>query len=379
MQLGESFYRRNVARIAAEMTAAGHEALLLSAPANIAYATGFYFTPTERPLAACIWANGNAALFVPYLEAEAAALGWLGDIRWYPEFPSQPAPEEWMAREAGVTKLALDTANAHAYASLRAAVEEVTLVDVVEQLRAVKQPGELRQIERAVDFADLAVERLYARLTTGATERDLLAAVTDEVDALMRRELRELYPKRGYAIAGAIRSGPRSALPRGMTSDRRLTRGDLVVAEFDANVGGYHAMAGCTFFMGDPLREVVTLVETCLRAQDAAREAAVVGAAANAVDNAARAVFAATGLTDALRHRTGHGVGLEAREAPWLTEHDVTTLAAGMVVTIEPAIYQPGRLGVRNIETIAVGDEGPRVLNQRAIRWRELGARLKEF
>jgi Xaa-Pro dipeptidase len=379
MQLGESFYRRNVARIAAELTTAGHEALLLTAPANIAYATGFSFTPTERPLAACVWSNGNAALFVPYLEAEAAALCWLGDIRWYPEFPSQPAPEEWMAREAGVTKLALDTADAHAYASLRATVEEVTLVDVVEKLRAVKQPEELRLIERAADYADLAVERLYARLTTGATERDLLAAVTDEVDALLRRELRELYPQCGRAIFGAIRSGPRSALPRGMTCDRRLTRGDLVVAEFGANVGGYHAMAGCTFFMGDPLREVVTLVETCLRAQDAAREAAVVGAAAYAVDSAARAVFAEAGLADALRHRTGHGVGLEAREAPWLTEHDTTTLAAGMVVTIEPAIYQPGRLGVRNIETIALGDEGPRGLNQRASRWRELGARLKEF
>jgi Xaa-Pro dipeptidase len=379
MQLGESFYRRNVARIAAALTAAGHEALLLTAPANIVYATGFYFAPTERPLAACVWANGNAALFVPYLEAESAALGSLGDIRWYPEFPSQPAPEEWMAREAGVSKLALDIAEASTYTTLCAAVEEVSLTAIVEQLRAVKQPEELRLLERAADYADLAVERLYARLTTGATERDLLAAVTEEVDALMRRELRDLYAPRGDAIEGAIRSGPRAALPRGMTSDRRLTRGDLVVAEFGANVGGYHAMAGCTFFMGDPLREVVTLVETCLRAQDAARAAAVVGAEARAVDSAARAVFAAAGQAEALRHRTGHGVGLAAREAPWLTEHDATTLATGMVVTIEPAIYQPGRLGVRNIETIVVGDDGPRVLNQRADRWRELGARLKEF
>jgi Xaa-Pro aminopeptidase len=178
---------------------------------------------------------------------------------------------------------------------------------------------------------------------------------------------------------GAIRSGPRSALPRGLTSDRRLTRGDLVVAEFGANVGGYHAMAGCTFFMGDPLREIVTLVETCLRAQDAARAAAVVGAEARAVDRAARDVFAAADRADALRHRTGHGIGLDARERPWLTEYETTALAADMVVTIEPAIYQPGRLGVRNIETIAVADDGPRVLNQRAGRWRELGARLKEF
>src|SRR6476661_4794986 len=99
MQLGESFYRRNVARIAAALTAAGHE----------------------------------AALFVPYLEAESAALGWLGDIRWYPEFPSQPAPEEWMAREAGVSKLALDIAEASTYTTLCAAVEEVSLTAIVEQ------------------------------------------------------------------------------------------------------------------------------------------------------------------------------------------------------------------------------------------------------
>jgi Xaa-Pro dipeptidase len=377
MMLGESFYRRNLARIAAELAAAGYDALLLTTPANIVYATGFYFEPSERPVAACVWSNGNVALFVPYLEAEAAGQGWVRDIRWYPEYPSQPAPEEWMAREAGVGKLALDSAHAGRFTTSGA--DELATVTIVEQLRTVKQPEELRLIERAADYADLAVERLYARLTTGATERDLLAAVSEEVDALMRRELPDAYAPLGGALVGAIRSGPRAALPRGMTSARRLTRGDLVVAEFSANVGGYHALAGCTFFMGDPLREIVTLVETCLRAQDAARGAALAGAAAHAVDRAARDVFTAAGLGDAMRHRAGQGVGLDAGEAPWLTEHDDTPLTAGMVLMLGPGIYQSGRLGVRNIETIVVGEDGPRVLNQRAGRWRELGARLKEF
>ena len=379
MLLGEEFYRRNAARIATAVADEGHDALLLTAPANIAYATGFYCPTTERPLAACVWANGDVALFVPYLEAEAATLGWVSDIRWYPEHPSNPPPAEWMAREVGAGQLALDTADARALDVLRATAANVTLVNVVEQLRMVKQPEELRLIECAAHYADLAVERLYARLTTGATERDLLAAVNTEVDAHMRRELGQEYAPGGDAIRGAIRSGPRAALPRGTTSDRRLTRGDLVIADFDANVSGYHARAGCTFFMGDPLREVVTLVEANIRAQDAARVALQAGVAACDVDRAALAIFEAACLDGAMRHRIGQGVGLAAAEAPWLTEHDNTPLASGMVVSLAAAIYQPGRLGVRNTETTLITDEGPRVLNPRSERWRDLAARLKEF
>ena len=379
MILAESFYRGNVARIAEALSAASHDALLLTTPANIAYATSFYFRPTERPLAACVWADGTVALLTPYLEAEAAAQGWVRDIRWYPEYPSQPTPWEWMAREAGAGRLVVDRLDASAHAIIARVADHIEQVDLVERLRSVKHPDEVRFIARAADYADLAIERLYARLTTGATERELVAAVTDEIAATMRRDLGDRYAPLDDAVLGTVHAGARAALPHGLTTNRRLTRGDIVIGNFVCNVGGYHAEAACTFFMGDPLREVVQFVELSIRAQDAARAALSSGGMCSSVDAAARAVFAGGGMSNALRRRTGHSVGLERQESPWLAEGDDTRLVAGMVAANAPAIYVQGRLGVRNAETVAVEDDGPRVLNPRIARWRDLEARLKEF
>lgn len=378
MTLGEAFHRRAARRLSEQLTGLSKTATLIFDPANFRYLTGLTAGASDRPAAACVWADGKVALFVPQLDAERLAAGWIRDVRWYAEYPAEESPVRWMAREAG-GPLVIDTVSATHFREITAGVEGAELSDLVAGLRLFKGEAEIELIERAAEFADMALERTFARLTTGSPEWDVLAEMVAAVDGIMRHELGELYDIDGPAISGSLQSGTRAALPAAPTSGKRLARGDNVIVEFTVSVGGYRAQAGCTFFVGDPLRDVVRWVEASMHAQAAARGAMTPGVTCEAVDTAARRTAERLGLGSNLRHRTGHGIGLSRWEAPWLTRSDTMALQPGMVLLNRPGVYIPGRTGARNSETIVIEPDGPRVLNPRIERWANLEARLKEF
>ena len=396
MVLGEAFHRQVINRLAERLETNGKHAALVFNPENIRYLTGHSFAVSDRPIAACVWADRRVALFVPQLQADSAATGSIRDVRWYADFPAETTPILWMAREAG-TPLVIDDVPIADWERVKAEMSvkpetdvetEVNVetqaglvepADYVSEMRMVKSQPELDLIQRAADFADLALERLFARLTSGSPERDAIHEVIAVVDTIMRSELGDLYDPLSRPITGAIRSGTRAAFPEAPTSARRLTRGDTVVVEFTVSVAGYHAQAGSTFFVGDPLRDVVRWVEASILAQDAAREAMVPGATAESVDQAARKVIERLGFGNMLRHRTGNGIGLSPVEAPWLVRAQQAKLEQGMVLVNCPGVYVTGRTGARNIETLVIEEEGARVLNPRIDRWRQTEARLKEF
>jgi len=378
MVLGEAFHRQVANRLAERLEKEEKHATLVFNPENIRYVTGLALEPTDRPAAACVWSDRRVALFVPQLDAEYAATGSIRDIRWYAEFPGESSPLVWMAREAG-GPLVIDELPASAWASVKEVVEETEIADYVAELRLIKSQPEIDLIKRAADFSDLALERVFARLTSGTSERDALHEILGVVDTIMRAELGDTYDPLSRPIRGVMRSGTRAAFPHASTSSRSLSRSDTVTVEFTASVAGYHAKSGATFFVGDPLRDVVRWVEASMRAQEAAREAMVPGATAEAVDQAARKVVERLGFSGLLRHRTGHGIGLSEREAPWLVRTQTTELQPGMVLVNQPGVYVTGRTGGRNCETVVIEEEGVRVLNPRIERWSKPEARLKEF
>src|SRR5579875_2252264 len=378
MALGKSFHQKVGQRIGERLSELEKHALLVFDPANIRYLTGLAFTPTDHPLAACVWADGRAALFVPHQEAEHLTGSWIDDIRWYNDYPAGEAPVRWMAREAGGPWL-VDRVDGQSWLDLAAEVETVEFNDVAARLRQIKSADEIALIERAAEFADLALERTFARLTTGTAEIEVLAGILPPVDAIMRDELGERYPYPGPAIQGTLQSGTRAAWPNAPAGARRLTRGDAVVVEFIANVDGYQARSGCTFFVGDPLRDMVSWVEASIAAQDAAVEALSPGTAASEVDVAARRTLERLGLGTNVRHRTGQGTGLSSDEPPWLARSDQTRLEPGMVVVVRPGVDVSGRTGARNAKTLAIEEEGARLLNPRIERWSSMESRLKEF
>ncbi len=220
---------------------------------------------------------------------------------------------------------------------------------IVEAVRVRKEPEEIATIARACEISDAALQAVLPRVHVGVTERDIARWLEAEMFAHGADEL---------SFATIVAGGPHSAKPHHEPTVRPLDAGDLLLIDFGAAVGGYHADETRTFVVGEAAqwqREIHAIVE---QAQAAGREAAIAGVDLRAVDSAARDVVVEAGYADRFDHGLGHGVGLQIHEAPFFSTRAKGMLPADSPVTIEPGIYLPGRGGVRIEDTIVVGD-GP--------------------
>ena len=219
---------------------------------------------------------------------------------------------------------------------------------IIENKRRIKSRREVERIRRASAIADEALRRLRRHKLTGRSERQ----VAWLLESFMREAGSGPMP-----FETIVASGPRSAMPHGIASDRIIRKNELVVIDFGASVDGYCCDMTRTFATGRLSTRQKLIYETVRRAQQLALEAAKQGMACAALDRVARDHIAGVGYGDAFGHSLGHGVGLEAHESPLLAQKSEDTLVAGMVVTIEPGIYI-GRSGVRIEDTVLVTKSG---------------------
>lgn len=233
--------------------------------------------------------------------------------------------------------------------------ELVPTEGVVEQLRRVKEPGEIARIRTACAIADDALAALLPRLADGPTERDFAL----ELETEMRRR-----GASGNSFDPIVASGPNGAKPHARPTDRRVERGELVVIDFGCIVDGYCSDMTRTVSVGDPGPEATQVWETVLASQQAGRAAVAPGVECAAVDGASRDVIDAAGFGEWFVHSTGHGVGLEIHEAPRVARTTTGTLAPGYVVTVEPGVYLPGVGGVRIEDTLVVTSDGAVALTE---------------
>jgi len=216
---------------------------------------------------------------------------------------------------------------------------------LVEQLRRVKEAGEVARIRAACAIADDALAALLPRLADGPTERDFAL----ELEVEMRRR-----GASGNSFDPIVASGPNGAKPHARPSTRPVERGELVVIDFGCVVDGYCSDMTRTVSVGDPGPDARHVWDVVRASQWAGREAVRAGADCAAVDRACRDVIVAAGWGDAFVHGTGHGVGLEIHEAPRVAASARDTLEPGSVVTVEPGVYLPGVGGVRIEDTVVV-------------------------
>jgi len=226
-------------------------------------------------------------------------------------------------------------------------VEAVPAGGRVEELRRVKDEGELALIEEAAKLADEALRWSVAQGLAGKTEREVARAFEARV--------RELGGDPSFPAI--VAAGPNGALPHAEPGEREIGRGELVVFDMGAAIDGYCSDGTRTFATGDPGEQAIEVYEVVRKAQQASLEAIRAGVVGEDVDKVAREVIDAAGHGDRFGHGLGHGVGLELHEAPRLSLRSDDVLAPGEVVTVEPGIYLPGRLGVR-IEDLAVVTDG---------------------
>jgi Xaa-Pro aminopeptidase len=233
-------------------------------------------------------------------------------------------------------------------------VDLVPAGGMVEDLRRVKDPGELERIRAAAALADAAFNAMLERGLTGRTERAVALDLEDEM-----RHRGATTP----SFPSIVAAGPHGALPHAEPRDVPIEPGALVVIDWGALVDGYCSDCTRTVATGELDAEAAEIYALVQRAQQAGLDAVRAGPSGRDVDASARQVIEEAGRGEEFGHGLGHGVGLEVHEAPRLAKSDDSPLQAGNVVTIEPGVYLPGRLGVRIEDLAVVTKDGAEVLS----------------
>lgn len=232
-------------------------------------------------------------------------------------------------------------------------IDLVATSGLIEQLRRTKDEAELSRMELAAAIADTALADRRSSLLEGLSEAEFAL----QLDATMRR-----LGASGTSFETIVASGPNGAKPHARPTDRRMREGDLVVLDFGCIVDGYCSDMTRTVALGDVDATCQRMLEVVTAANAAGVAAVRAGRETSAVDEAARSVIADAGWLDAFTHGTGHGVGLDIHEAPRVAGTSTDTLLPGDVVTVEPGVYLPAYGGVRMEDSVVVTPEGCRPL-----------------
>jgi Xaa-Pro aminopeptidase len=349
-----------IARARSRMEALGVDVLLLSVGADLPYFTGYTAMPLERLTMLVLPREGDATLVVPALEAprveerpEAFA------VRPWGETEDPVALVAGMCAPSGRPARAAigDRTWATFVLGLQEALPDTAFLPasrVTGPLRAVKDAAEAEALRAAARVVDDVARAMRERPFAGRTEADISRE-------LVERILAGGHERANFAI---VASGPNAASPHHEPGERIVGPGDSVVCDFGGTMAGYCSDITRTFVVGEPPGELADLYEVLFRAQEEAVRAARVGVTCEAVDAAARDVIAAAGYGDYFIHRTGHGIGLEEHEDPYLVSGNATPLAPGHAFSVEPGIYLPGRCGARIEDIVLATESGPERLNE---------------
>jgi Xaa-Pro dipeptidase len=232
-------------------------------------------------------------------------------------------------------------------------------------LRLRKDAGEIEKMRRAVQIAQNALEATLPLVKIGMTERELAAELTIQ---LLRQGSQPEMP-----FAPIVSGGPNSANPHASPSERLLQSGDLLVIDWGATHDGYVSDLTRTFAIGEVDEEYRKIHEIVQQANAAGRAAGKPGLACAEVDKAARVVIEDAGYGQYFIHRTGHGLGMEGHEEPYMRGDNQQLLETGMAYTVEPGIYLPGRNGVRIEDDVVVTENGSESLSDLPREIRTLG------
>ena len=361
-------------RAAARLRDAGADGLVCFPSRNLQYLTGFDAEPGERHFLLAVPAAGpgesEPTLLVPSLyETQVREETSVADIRTWADGDDPVAAARDLLADRGLREgrlLVDDTMWATFTQDLRTAAPDATwglASDVLADMRVRKDEAELAALREAAAAADATVRDLrdLGADAVGMTERELADWIADRLAA---------HGGTGVSFETIVGAGPNGAKPHHGHGDREIRAGEPVVLDFGTRVDGYPSDQTRTLvFDGDPPAAYERVHETVREAQAAAVDAVEPGVTAAAVDRAAREVIEAAGHGDAFVHRTGHGVGLDVHEEPYIVAGNDRELEPGMVFSVEPGIYLDGRFGCRIEDLVVVTSDGRDRLNDTDRGW----------
>lgn len=357
-----SIFSDRIERAREQMTATGVDALCLSVGADLPYLTGYAAMPLERLTMLVLRRSGDAQLVIP--ELEAPLVKETGDFTIVPWGETQDPIDLVTKMLLGATKVAIgETTWARFLVDLIDRSPSLKFCNagvVMTPLRAVKSAEEITVLRSAAH----AVDRIAKRLQSG--EIPLVGHTEAQVSAELGRQIIEEGHKRvNFAIVAA---GENAASPHHHAGERVIQENEVVLCDFGGTMFGEDGIGYCSdltrcVYTGEPSAEFAEMYSVLLEAQTASLAAAKAGTPAEDVDRAGRSIIEAAGYGEYFIHRTGHGIGIEGHEEPYIVEGNSDPLVAGNAFSIEPGIYIPGKFGARIEDIVVAGETASDPLN----------------
>jgi Xaa-Pro dipeptidase len=361
-------------KLSASLRASGLDAVAINPGPTLTYLTNLHFHLMERPVVLLYAVGKDPVIVLPELE--------LPKVNLFPykvnAFAYGENPTEWdsVFRKA-VQALGLDGKKIGVeprqmrlleFRYVKAGAPEADFPDAAEalsSLRLCKEQAEVEAMKRAVKVAQDALEATLPFIKIGMTEKEIASELTMQ---LLKHGSESELP-----FPPIVSAGPNSANPHASPSDRKLQRGDLLVVDWGATVDGYISDLTRAFAVGEVDDECKKIHKIVQDANAAGRAAGKPGAPCAAVDKAARDVIEKSGYGKFFTHRTGHGIGMEGHEEPYMRGDNFQKLEVGMAYTVEPGIYLPERNGVRIEDNVVVTKDGVEVLSDMPREIRTVG------
>lgn len=353
-----SDYRTRLERVRTAMAIQGVDAALLSVGHDLPYLTGYHAMPLERLTMLVVGRTGVPTMVVPRLEVPRVTP--LPDVFSIVPWNETDDPVSLVADALGDARTIAvgDQMWARFLVELLPRVPGATFVRAVDVVGALRVSKDSSEID-ALRAAGAAADRVAVQLQSGAIP--LVGRTEAQVSAdISARLIAEGHDVVNFAIVAA---GENAASPHHHPGSRVIRSGEIVLCDFGGTMNGYCSDITRCVYTGEPAADVQEAYAVLFAAQQAGVDAAVVGAACEDVDAASRSVIEAAGFGEYFVHRTGHGIGMEAHEEPYMVKGNRRSIEAGFAFSVEPGIYVPGKWGMRLEDIVVATADGPVSMN----------------
>jgi len=368
----ENLLRRQ-AQLSDAMSAGGFDAMALNAGPSQVYMSGLHFHLMERPTVLLLAPGKSPVIVLPDFEkGKLSSLDFELRAVTYSENPAdwqaafnQAAALIGPAKHIGVEGLRMRVMELRYLQAAFPGAEFPIAEHLIADMRKHKDAGEIAAMKKAVEIAEGGLEATLQKIKVGMSEK--------EIAGILVQELYALGSDPELPFAPIVAAAANSANPHSTVSDYRIKEGDLLLIDWGASYNGYLSDLTRTFAVGEISEEFKRIYEVVKLANQAGREAAAIGAPCAAVDEAARDAIDDNGYGQYFTHRTGHGLGMEGHEEPYMRGDNTLPLAEGMSFTVEPGIYLDGRGGVRIEDNVVMTADGPLTLSSFPRELRSVG------
>lgn len=330
-------------------------ALALNAGVDLTYFCGLQFHLSERPVVLIITLESEPVLIHPELESEKVKSASIplksiaygeNQSQWPESFTKAFNDLHLENKNVGVNPTSMRFLELEYLKKASPESQFISAATIFSSMRIKKDPVEISSIKKAAEIAEIALKKTLQFIKIGKTEKEIANELT--------LQLLQAGSDPDLPFMPIVASGPNSANPHAIPTERKITSGDLLIVDWGARSNGYISDITRTFVIGFIQAELKNLFQIVEKANQDARKISKKGVTSHQVDEAARKVISKAGYGKFFIHRTGHGIGLEPHEKPYIQEGNQTRIDDGMVFTIEPGIYLPGKGGVRIEDNLVI-------------------------